>query len=145
MLLSKKAHIVYLLSSNKYSSNFVPPLKILQSPHILCFLLNYMFMLLLQNSDVQRKLRNVIQVPQHFPLVYTHTLMDIVLSMAELNNYCQDLCLTHTLCLAQLYNCTIQLKASLCTLVLYKGGPEILGNLKLTPVHGSLRLTRVSW
>ena len=36
---------------------------------------------------------HVLFVPT-FPHLYTHTLMYIVLSMAKLNKYCQDLCHT---------------------------------------------------
>ena len=70
------------------------------------------------------EIMGIIQVPQHlthmstFLLVYTHTQMDIVLSLAKLNKYVMSLLLTlcrlSSLCLPQLYNCTIQLEASLC-------------------------------
>ena len=63
----------------------------------------------------------------------------------KLSEICSLSVKEHTLCLAQMYNCTIQLKASLYKFVLYKCWPEFFGNLRMTPIYGSLRLTRASW
>ena len=49
----------------------------------------------------------LLQTHAHFPLMYTHTLMDIAMFMAKVNKY------------VMMYNCTIQLEASICTYQLY--------------------------